>query len=102
FVDYADFSIASEDNHYQLQVGGFSSDTEPNNLLENHSGSYFSTPDLENDRLDTQCAAEAGGGWWYLNQPGCWFVDLNGDYDSSFAWFLDNLSQSTMKIRPDL
>ncbi|XP_061177678.1 fibroleukin-like [Saccostrea echinata] len=87
---YGRFSIANEAEKYRLFLAGNVTGTLGDSMLntidpDEHdlSGMYFSTHDNNNDLSGGfNCAAEAGGGWWFRD---CYSAFLNGLW-SSTAW----------------
>ena len=77
--------------------------------LAHVNGSFFGTPDADNDNHSkANCAGGSGAGWWYNK---CYNANLNGIYrkdskddSSSFVWYhwgnsWRSLKSSVMMIR---
>ncbi|XP_064536572.1 fibrinogen-like protein 1 [Drosophila montana] len=77
FARYDNFSIASEDDAYQLKVlGKYSGDAGDALMLTRNM--KFTTFDRDNDKRDfDNCAIERHSGWWYSQ---CARSNLNGRY----------------------
>jgi len=112
YAQYTQFMVNDETNKYRMTVTGYTGDA--GNDLSGHSGSQFSTPDMDNDVSSDHCAAVKGGGWWYHNYCG---KSLNGvyhhggPYSSNNGWWDGvvwrtwrgdrySLKHTTMMIRP--
>ncbi|XP_029469403.1 fibrinogen-like protein 1-like protein [Rhinatrema bivittatum] len=82
FADYDSFSLEGELGCFRLRLGKYSGTagdaltTDENHAM--HDNMKFSTYDRDNDRAIGNCAARAGGGWWYDN---CRFANLNTKTD---------------------
>uniref|UniRef100_A0A3P8VFR1 Fibrinogen C-terminal domain-containing protein n=1 Tax=Cynoglossus semilaevis TaxID=244447 RepID=A0A3P8VFR1_CYNSE len=75
YAHYANFSVDSEERHYTLTVSGYTGTA--GDSMRYHNGRPFSTWDKDVDPLDTHCAKDYKGGWWYRN---CYKTNLNGLY----------------------
>ncbi|XP_062573489.1 fibroleukin-like, partial [Saccostrea cucullata] len=78
------FSVSTEENNYQLFIGGPAIGTLGDRILNpdapSLSGLYFTTTDRDNDRFPNfNCAKGFKGGWWYNR---CHSVFLNGPWSS--------------------
>ncbi|XP_061190985.1 microfibril-associated glycoprotein 4-like isoform X2 [Saccostrea echinata] len=84
---YHQFSVSDEANKYKLFLGGPSTGTLGDSMLntwsstDNLFGMYFSTTDQDNDRASENCAADTKGGWWFNN---CHDAFLNGPWSPQF------------------
>ncbi|XP_030554638.1 fibrinogen-like protein 1 [Drosophila novamexicana] len=77
FARYDNFSIASEEDAYQLKVLGKYSGDAGDALMLNRN-MKFTTFDRDNDKRDfDNCAIERHSGWWYSQ---CARSNLNGRY----------------------
>ncbi|XP_030214580.1 tenascin isoform X1 [Gadus morhua] len=105
YAHYSTFSVASEENHYSLQLSGFTGTA--GDSMKYHNGRPFSTNDRDPDPLGIHCARAYMGGWWYKN---CYKTNLNGLYGVSsnnqgVVWIDwkgkdSSLPSTEMKIRP--
>ncbi|CAL8354281.1 unnamed protein product [Arctogadus glacialis] len=105
YAHYSTFSVASEENHYSLQLSGFTGTA--GDSMKYHNGRPFSTHDQDPDPLGIHCARAYMGGWWYKN---CYKTNLNGLYGVSsnnqgVVWIDwkgkdSSLPSTEMKIRP--
>lgn len=76
YQQYSTFFIGDESTSYQLMLSGTSSGSAGDGLSY-HSGSMFSTYDVDNDgNATTNCAVAHVGAWWYNS---CHRSNLNGD-----------------------
>ena len=67
YLHYTQFSLGSASEKYPLTVGGFTgvgTDWFADHQL---NGTKFSTPDNDNDKDTSNCAASYSSGWWYNN-----------------------------------
>ncbi|XP_062569643.1 ficolin-2-like [Saccostrea cucullata] len=68
---YDGFSVSDEAEKYQIFLAGPATGTLGDSKIDtgfhyyNQSGMYFSTPDRDNNRYSSHCAAVYRGGWWY-------------------------------------
>ncbi|XP_041347141.1 ryncolin-1-like [Gigantopelta aegis] len=109
YAQYTNFSLASEQDYFQLTVGTYTGDA--GDSLSLHNGRNFTTKDVD---LDTwagdNCAHEFFGAWWYFD---CHQSNLNGLYLRghhakygigvnwlSFRGYRYSLKYTAMKIRP--
>ena len=95
YYHYNQFSIGSASEEYPLTVGGFTAvGTDWFNVQSYpHNGMKFSTPDNNNDKGNSNCAAYYKSGWWYNS---CRHININTqppDVRGSVLF-------SEMKIRP--
>ncbi|XP_059911253.1 tenascin isoform X1 [Gadus macrocephalus] len=105
YAHYSTFSVASEENHYSLQLSGFTGTA--GDSMKYHNGRPFSTHDQDPDPLGIHCARAYMGGWWYKN---CYKANLNGLYgvgsnNQGVVWIDwkgkdSSLPSTEMKIRP--
>ena len=73
---YKAFYVGNElESNYTLILWGFKGDA--GDALMYHSGSAFSTPDVDNDKWSRHCAGQEGSGWWYNS---CAYATLNNAY----------------------
>nr|XP_034306825.1 fibrinogen-like protein 1 [Crassostrea gigas] len=84
YAEYSLFNVSDGNDHYRLTVSGYSG-TAGDSLSstvgdEKADGEMFSTTDKDNDRANSNCAAQGRGGWWYGK---CTFSSLNGEYDNN-------------------
>ena len=78
YLHYNQFSVGSASEEYPLTFGGFTGEgidqfTSRNND-GNLNGMKFSTPDNDNDKSGSNCAANYNIGWWYNN---CYWININ-------------------------
>ena len=65
-ADYSQFSVGDEASHFQLTVGGYSSEQSwylPDSLSE-HNGNMFATKDDNPYNETSDCPAMKSAGWW--------------------------------------
>ena len=108
---YSHFTLAGEENNFQLNCSGYSGNA-GDSLCKYHSGHMFSTFDHDFDEWSHgNCAATYRGGWWYRN---CAHSNLNAHYFSTSSvcplytgihWIgvgedFNSLQGTVMKIRP--
>ena len=65
YLHYNQFSVGSASKEYPLTVGGFTGVGTDWFLRQPHNGMKFSTPDNDNDKSNSNCAADHKSGWWY-------------------------------------
>ncbi len=63
-VRYDSFHVGGPNTYYQLTLGTFSGDSSLDGFSD-HNNSRFSTPDLNRNSNEFNCAQAYGGGWWY-------------------------------------
>ncbi|XP_052680574.1 ficolin-2-like [Crassostrea angulata] len=110
YAEYSFFNVSDGNDHYRLTVSGYSG-TAGDSMSsivgdEKADGEMFSTTDKDNDRANSNCAAQGRGGWWYGK---CTFSSLNGEYDNNskfkginwqtFKGMSYSLKASKMKLR---
>ncbi|XP_074629262.1 microfibril-associated glycoprotein 4-like [Acropora palmata] len=106
FAEYSLFTVASEQENYQLNLGRYSGTA--GESLSYHHGRAFSTLDRDNDGYSGNCAVLHHGAWWYNN---CYYSNLNGRYlngtisTQGMSWHRwknshYSVPRSEMKIRP--
>ena len=94
YLHYNQFSVGSASEEYPLTVGGYTGvDT---NHFAIHNSMKFSTPDNDNDKHGTNCAAVYNGGWWYNH---CYNININRQ-PPNVNGASTVLLFSEMKIRP--
>ena len=74
YLHYNQFSVGNVSEEYPLTVGGFTGvETDP---FASHplNGMKFSTPDNDNDKWSSNCAAHFKSGWWYNS---CSHININ-------------------------
>ena len=110
YLHYNVFKVGSATDEYPLTISGFTGITPTDPFSTGrHNSLKFSTYDNDNDQGSANCAVHIGsaidnGGWWYNGNDGCWSINLNVKYNSSWiiylanAWY--NLRWIEMKIRP--
>ena len=99
--EWEKFSIASEDDFYNLNIG---TRVKVENMgshdpFRYQNGMNFTTTDRDNDKLSENCASSYGGGWWH-NQ--CFEVCLNCQRAKKDIWYDGKgefLSHSLMWIK---
>ena len=97
YLHYNQFSVGSASEEYPLTVGGFTgvgTDRFNYQSHSSHNGMKFSTPDNDNDKWSSNCAASTKNGWWYNY---CHQININTqppDAGPSYVLFVE------MKIRP--
>ncbi|KAG7335896.1 hypothetical protein KOW79_000589 [Hemibagrus wyckioides] len=105
YAHYSNITVASEVNHYTIDVSGYSGTA--GDSMRYHNGCPFSTKDKDPSINSVQCAKKYMGGWWYKN---CYKANLNGVYatfskDQGVVW-IDwkgkdtSLPFTEMKLRP--
>ena len=77
---YSTFSIAEEQQDYQLTLTGYSGNLGGDSFGSYSNGYKFSTADHDNDIHSFNCAERYSGAWWYR---GCCQANLNGQYRSN-------------------
>ncbi|XP_022607627.1 fibrinogen-like protein 1 [Seriola dumerili] len=121
YVEYKNFKVADEKDHYRLTFGayvGTAGDALSGGYQvgvsewASHQGMKFSTYDQDNDNYQGNCAQEDKGGWWFNK---CHSAHLNGKYyssghysattDDGVVWYTwrgwwYSLKTSIMKLRP--
>ena len=80
FAKYNQFSVGDEDSDYTLSVSRYQDASTAGDSLTYHNRQRFSTPDIDNDVTDTDCAVRYHGGWWHKN---CYHSLLTGKYYTS-------------------
>ena len=95
YLHYNQFSVGSASEEYPLTVGGFTGvgNDRFNQPPYPHNGMNFSTPDNDNDKWSSNCAANYKSGWWYNN---CYHININRQPPQVNG----NVLFSEMKIRP--
>jgi len=112
-AEYWSFKIGDELNDkYRLEVSGYSGDAGDSLQYEGdfngngyfgsfyHNGMKFTTIDQDNDESVDNCAAFAGGGWWFHN---CVWACLTCDSGSFDWWSMGNegyAANGRMMIKP--
>ena len=91
YYHYNQFSVGNASEEYPLTVGGFTG--VGRDLFSYHNGMKFSTPDNDNDKWGTNCAAGSKSGWWY---NACANINLNNQPPGAAGYLLF----AEMKIRP--
>uniref|UniRef100_A0A6M2CID2 Putative ixoderin n=1 Tax=Rhipicephalus microplus TaxID=6941 RepID=A0A6M2CID2_RHIMP len=83
YFDYKTFTVASEEQLFQLRIGNFSGMAEWD-AIGKLSGQKFSTHDRDNSPNRDDCAVRFRGGWWYRNCLGGNLngLNLNGHHES--------------------
>lgn len=77
YATYDHFMIKNEKSGYELACGGYKGNA-GDSFCSYHSGSKFSTYDMDNDNWSLgSCAQNYRGGWWYKN---CAHSNLNSHY----------------------
>ncbi|XP_041372586.1 microfibril-associated glycoprotein 4-like [Gigantopelta aegis] len=106
---FNNFYLASEEDHFRLQIGTYTGTA--GDGLSYHNGYNFSTYDRDSDTApSSNCAQVCKGAWWYGN---CHLANLNGlylkgnhsDHTDGMSWTpwkgpYYSLKKSVMKIRP--
>ena len=93
YLHYNQFSVGSASEEYILTVGGFTGEGTDWFTFLPHNGMNFSTPDNDNDKWSSNCAASYKSGWWYNN---CHHVNINSQPPNVG----DDVLFTEMKIRP--
>ena len=108
-VEYSDFWLGTETEHYQLRIKLSWVENLHDTLVESN-GASFSTRDhaiAVDEKLD--CTRKGRGGWWWpVNTTSCQYSNLNGNYRTEgekanfFSGFNGDrgLNYSEMRIRP--
>ena len=93
YLHYNQFSVGSASEEYPLTVGGFTGVGIDRFADHSLNGMKFTTPDNDNDKWSSNCAASHKSGWWYNS---CYQININiqPPYVYGSALF------SEMKIRP--
>ena len=91
YLHYNSFSVGSAGEEYPLTVGGL---IRSSRWFNGHNGTKFSTPDNDNDKWSSNCAAGQKSGWWYTN---CYSIDINTQPPDVGGF---TVLFSEMKIRP--
>ena len=76
YLHYNQFSVGSASEEYPLTVGEFTGIASDwfNYQTYSHNGMKFSTPDYDNDKHSSNCAAQYKSGWWYNY---CYQININ-------------------------
>ena len=84
WVEYGDFSVGDLTTKYILHVGQFTGNTSYE-AIGYDDGHPFTTSDMDNDRLNGNCAAKdgGGGGWWYAR---CAFTFPTAAYGGGYPY----------------
>ena len=93
YLRYTQFSVGSANDEYPLTVGGYSGSISSSYALY-FNGQKFSTPNNDNDKSSSNCAASDRSGWWQYN---CRHINLNYQPPQIYG---NNVIFSEMKIRP--
>ena len=88
YLHYNQFSVGSASEEYPLTVGGFTG--VGIDWLALHNGMKFSSPDNDNDKWSSNCAASDSSGWWHNS---CHHININTQPPSVGIY-------TEMKIRP--
>ena len=102
YLHYNQFSVGSASEEYPLTFGGFTGVgtdqfTVPNTGgTGNLNGMKFSTPNNDNDKRGSNCAASYKSGWWYSN---CYWININMQPPRGNNG-LGNYLFTEMKVRP--
>ena len=91
YLHYNQFSVGNASEEYPLNIGGFTGVGKDE--FAYHNKMYFSTPDNDNDKWGSNCAASDKSGWWYNS---CDHINLNQQPIEIDG----NVIFSEMKIRP--
>ncbi|XP_071144384.1 microfibril-associated glycoprotein 4-like [Mytilus edulis] len=97
YAKYSTFVIGDAESKYRLSVDGFAGNA--GDGLDYHNGRMFSTYDQDNTRLDTKCAANNKGAWWYDD---CSHSSLNGEYLKTNGTADKNMGINWQKFKGDL
>ncbi|ESN97559.1 hypothetical protein HELRODRAFT_85360, partial [Helobdella robusta] len=93
--EYDHFKISSELEKYSLNVSGYSGDK--SDVLDNHNGMKFSTPDQDNDVYGSgNCALMFLSGNWYKE---CYTQNINGPYGKAEFYYVRPLTYCRMMIK---
>ncbi|PAA91134.1 hypothetical protein BOX15_Mlig025725g1 [Macrostomum lignano] len=77
----ANFTVGNASTNYTMHVDQYNAYNTSSDVLYFHSGSQFSTIDIDNDLYGGHCASErGGGGFWWAN---CQMINPNGFYSST-------------------
>jgi len=83
YAEYSTFRVLTEADNYRLQVAGYLGNA-GYDAFGNHDGLMFSTYDHDNDLWSLHCAAQYGGGFWYID---CSYCNVNGARSTGyFSW----------------
>ena len=93
YLHYNQFSVGSASEEYPLTVGGFTGVGTDRFASHPLNGMKFSTPDNDNDKRSSNCAASHKSGWWYNN---CYHININ----TQPPQVPSSVLFSEMKIRP--
>ena len=93
YLHYNQFAVGSANEEYPLTVGGFTGVGTDDFAI--HNTMKFTTLDNDNDKYDTNCAAQWRSGWWY---NGCFHININRQ--PPYVAFDHCVRFSEMKIRP--
>ena len=95
YLHYNQFSVGSASEEYPLIDGGFTGVGTDwfNDKSRPHNGMKFTTPDNDNDKSSSNCAANYKSGWWYYS---CYHINTNRQPPDAGPIVLF----SEMKIRP--
>ena len=93
YLHYNQFSVGSASEEYPLTVGGFTGVGTDRFTSHPLNGMKFTTPDNDNDKWNSNCAANYKSGWWYNN---CYHININQQPPQVRSSVLF----SEMKIRP--
>ena len=79
------FKIAAEQEFYEMSDISYESGyPDLSSSTQKWNKMYFSTPDKDNDKLNTSnCAHTFCAGWWFNN---CFDMNFNGYYNASGDW----------------
>ena len=94
YLHYNQFSVGNASEEYPLTVEGFTGVGTDWFAIRPQNGMKFSTPDNDNDKHSTNCAAHYKSGWWYKN---CYHININNQPPIVGP---TNVLFSEMKIRP--
>ncbi|XP_037937720.1 fibrinogen-like protein 1 [Teleopsis dalmanni] len=76
YAKYDSFAIGDNSTQYDLKILGKYSGNAGDSFTF-HQGMKFSTPEVDNDLAENNCADAFKGGWWYA---ACHASNLNGKY----------------------
>lgn len=94
YASYSAFKVHPASDNYRLNTslkweGGTSGDS-----LTYHTGSLFTTKDVDNDSASENCAVSFHGAWWYHS---CHLSNLNGGYlNGPHESYADGMSWDTL------
>ncbi|KAK7501130.1 hypothetical protein BaRGS_00007615, partial [Batillaria attramentaria] len=110
------FSVGSANEAYKLRFGKKLCGQESRSVYL-HTNRPFSTKDVDNNKLFTNCSNTmgGGGGWWYVDHNYCYTVNMNGKYyakgkserGEGIVWFPvafgrgESLKTTKMMFRPE-